>query len=67
MTRLEPMLFIRFGGRGRIPWLQGQVATSLSMPTNGRIFSANEAIRDTKEGRLFTSFGLVIYPHLFKD
>lgn len=67
MTRLEPMLFMRFGGQGRLPWLQGQLATSLSFAADGRTQSPNQAIRDTKEGRLFTSFGLVVYPHLFKE
>lgn len=68
MTRLEPMLFMRFGGQGRrLPWLQGQVATSVSMSPEGRSRSLNPEIRDNKEGRLFTTLGLVIYPHLFRE
>ncbi|GGG52260.1 hypothetical protein [Hymenobacter glacieicola] len=67
MVRVEPMLFMRFGGQGRVPWLQGQVATSVSWSPNSRAANTSTAIRDTREGRLFTSFGLVIYPHLFKE
>ncbi|GAB2790825.1 hypothetical protein HNQ93_003390 [Hymenobacter luteus] len=67
MTRLEPMLFMRFGGPGRLPWLQGQVATSVSVSPEGRSRSLNPEIRDNKEGRLFTTLGLVIYPHLFRE
>lgn len=67
MTRFEPMLFMRFGGWRVLPWLQGQLATSLSLPGEGRVRSPNVAIRDTKEGRLYTSLGLVVYPHRFRE
>lgn len=67
MTRLEPMLFVRIGGQGRLPWLQGQIATSLSIAPDGRYCSPNDDIRATKEGRLYTTVGVVIYPHLFRE
>lgn len=64
MTRLEPMLFLRFGGSRRgLPWLQGQLATSVSLSPDYLRSRADSQIDDVKEGRLFTSFGLVIYPH----
>lgn len=67
MTRLEPMLFMRFNGRNSWQWLQLQLATSVSVsPDEKKHSSPDIRIRDTKEGRLFTSFGLVVYPHLFK-
>ncbi|RPD47058.1 hypothetical protein DNI29_12950 [Hymenobacter sediminis] len=67
MTRLEPMLFMRVGGQGRLPWLQGQIATSVSIAPDGRTRSPNTDIRATKEGRLYTTVGVVIYPHLFRE
>lgn len=67
MTRLEPMLFMRVGGQGRLPWLQGQIATSVSISPDGRTRSPNADIRATKEGRLYTTVGVVIYPHLFRE
>ncbi|MCA8832689.1 hypothetical protein [Hymenobacter pini] len=68
MVRAEPMLFVRFRNPSVLPWLQLQLMTSLSYsPDERRQPSPDERIRDTKEGRLFTSMGLVIYPHLFKE
>ncbi|GAB3305480.1 hypothetical protein GCM10027348_35110 [Hymenobacter tenuis] len=68
MTRVEPLLFMRFSGRNSARWLQLQLATSVSFsPDERKNGSSDIRIRDTKEGRLYTSLGLVIYPHLFKE
>ena len=68
MTRIEPLVFFRFGGRRISPWLQFQVASSFSWSPDERRNSSSDArIRDLKEERLFTSVGLVIYPHRFRE
>jgi hypothetical protein len=68
MTRVEPMLFMRISGRNSFQWLQLQIASSVSLsPDERKNPSSNIRVRDTKEGRLFTSIGLVVYPHLFKE
>ncbi|TGE07782.1 hypothetical protein [Hymenobacter fodinae] len=68
MTRAEPMLFMRFSGRNSFRWLQLQLASSLSWSPDERKHSSSDIrVRDTKEARLFTSFGLVAYPHLFNE
>ena len=67
MTRLEPMLFLRFGNtRSGVPWVQGQLATSISVSSDYLRNRADPQLNDIKEGRLFTSIGLVLYPHRFK-
>lgn len=68
MTRVEPMLFMRVSGRNSFQWLQLQIASSVSVsPDERKSTSSDIRIRDTKEGRIFTSIGLVVYPHLFKE
>ncbi|SDX76572.1 hypothetical protein [Hymenobacter psychrophilus] len=68
MTRNEPMVFVRFGGwhKGK-RWWQVQVATSLSWSSDymaGRGAYLPQPLADTKEARVLTSVGLVVYPHL---
>lgn len=68
MTRLEPMAFISFSNPDAFPWLHVRLTSSLSVsPDERKRSSPDERIRNTKEGRLFTSLGLVIYPHRFKE
>ena len=68
MTRVEPMAFISYSNLDAFPWLHLRFTSSMSMsPDERKHRSADERIRNTKEGRLFTSLGLVIYPHLFKE
>lgn len=68
MTRVEPMAFLSFSDPSRFPWLHLRLTSSLSVsPDERKSPSLDERIRNTKEGRLFTSLGLVLYPHLFKE
>ncbi|RSK32498.1 hypothetical protein [Hymenobacter metallilatus] len=68
MTRVEPMLFISSGNPDAFPWLQLRLTSSLSVSLDeGKWPSPDERIRNTKEGRLFTSLGLTIYPHRFRE
>lgn len=67
MSRLEPSVFLRLGGADVLPWLQGQVVLSLSMAAGGRTHSPDKAVYAMKMEPAFTSFGLVIYPHRFKE
>jgi len=69
MTRNEPMLFMRFGSKqGVLQWAQLQVALSASWSDDLKRNSApvGPLLNDVKEGRLFTSIGIVVYPHRFK-
>ncbi len=67
MTRNEPMVFVRLGSRqGIMRWGQLQLATSLSWSADYTESSLRAPqLADIKESRLFTSVGLVIYPHRF--
>ena len=68
MTRSEPMVFMRVGNpQGIFYWGQLQVTLSTSTSPGYRKDPPSQVqIADIKEGRLFTSVGLVIYPHRFK-
>ena len=67
MTRNEPMVFVRLGDRqGIMRWGQLQLASSFSWSGDyigSSLYSPERG--DIKEGRIFTSVGLVIYPHRF--
>ena len=68
MTRNEPMLFMRFGSsQGVLRWARLQLALSASWSADAVRGSApaGPLIADVKAGDLFTSFGIVVYPHLF--
>ncbi|OWP63577.1 hypothetical protein CDA63_08325 [Hymenobacter amundsenii] len=67
MTRNEPMVFVRLSNRqGIMRWGQLQLASSFSWSSDYIGSSLNSPERaDLKEGRIFTSVGLVIYPHRF--
>ncbi len=68
MTRVEPMAFISFSNPDAFSWLQLRLTTSLSIsPDERNQPSPDERIRNTKEGRLFTSLGCTIYPHRFRE
>lgn len=69
MTRSEPMVYLRTGNRqGVLRWLQFQLAVSLAWsPDQLRRNTVGPEIFDTKEARIYTSFGLVLYPHRFKE
>ena len=68
MTRSEPMFFMRFGDRqGVFEWAQLQLGISTSWsPDYGRGVRLEQQLADIKEARLFTSIGLVVYPHKFR-
>ncbi|QNE38277.1 hypothetical protein F1C16_01250 [Hymenobacter sp. NBH84] len=69
MTRNEPMLFMRFGNRqGVLQWAQLQLTLSASWSADLVRGSApvGPLITDVKAGDLFTSIGIVVYPHRFK-
>lgn len=67
MSRLEPSVFLRLGGHNVLPWLQGQVAFCFSIAAESRTHSPNKAIYAMKMEPAFTSFGLVVYPHRFRE
>jgi len=69
MTRNEPMLFMRVGSKqGVLQWARLQVAFSTSSSTDAgrRNVEYYQQLEDVKEARIFTTIGLVVYPHLFK-
>ncbi|MBW3127692.1 hypothetical protein [Hymenobacter profundi] len=69
MTRNEPMLFMRFGNRqGVLQWAQLQLTLNASWSADLVRGSApvGPLITDVKAGDLFTSIGIVVYPHRFK-
>jgi hypothetical protein len=68
MTRSEPMLFARFSDRqGVFEWAQLQLGVSMSWsPDYGKGVYLEQQLADVKEARIFSSIGLVIYPHRFK-
>jgi len=68
MTRNEPMFFMRFGSKqGVLQWAQLQVALSTSWSADlRRDASFVREFYYVKEARIFTTIGLVVYPHRFK-
>ncbi|MBC6612731.1 hypothetical protein H8B15_17545 [Hymenobacter sp. BT507] len=69
MTRNEPMLFMRFGNRqGVLQWAQLQLTLSSSWSADlvRRSAPVGPLLTDVKAGNLFTSIGIVVYPHRFK-
>ncbi|UOQ67003.1 hypothetical protein [Hymenobacter volaticus] len=67
MTRMEPMLFWRFGREdGAVPWLR--VQTSIGGSSEGRHkYDPNESYECSliKDGRGFVAVSVILLPHLF--
>ncbi|MDF7809965.1 hypothetical protein [Hymenobacter sp. YC55] len=67
MTRIEPMLFLRFGREdGAVPWLRLQAAWGASGRPSGT-YGPNEpyAYNRIRQGHGFLAVSVILLPHLF--